>query len=162
MGNHERAVLDGAYPGSHRVAQAFFGFCYPRFKARHLIEGYVDSCIVGDYRAVHTIGDRYVFADTPVQIERSYLIGHSHHAFIREIGPHRLVNVGSVGQNRRDLQDCCYVVHGPGPGEVRLEVCRYDAGPVIDCMRRLRYPEVCLNYYLAKLGRSSLSLDPPP
>lgn len=151
MGNHERFFLEGSYHGGHPVARAFFEFCHPRFQSRHLIQHYTESCVVGGYVAVHTIEDRYIYAHTAVSIDRNYLIGHSHHAFLREIGRHRLVNVGSVGQNRRDLQECCYAVHGPGD-EVRLELCRYDARPVIDRMRLMGYPEICLNYYLAKLG----------
>ncbi len=152
MGNHDLAFLGGTYDGMHPVARAFSEFCIPRFHRRELLATYTARCRVGSFQAQHTIDDGYVFPDTPLQLDQDYLIGHSHHQFVREADGHRLVNVGSVGQNRGDLRVCHYVVHGPGLGDVRLAGCLHDPLPVIAEMRRQGYPEICLNYYLGKIS----------
>ena len=154
MGNHDQAFIDRRYPGEHPVARAFFDFCQPRFHSAHLLSSYRDNCEVGTFLAQHTLDGRYVYADTEVDCDRDYLIGHSHHPFARAINGHRLVNVGSVGQNRRNLRICSYAVHGPGPSDVQLFHTGYDVDLLISEMRRLGYPEICLNYYLGKLIES--------
>jgi predicted phosphodiesterase len=156
-GNHEVAFLQGSYDGVHPVARAFFEFCYPRFSRRELLTGYIEATQVGSFRAQHTLGDGYIFADTPIRLDRDYMIGHSHHQFVRTSDGHLLVNVGSVGQNRKDLRVCHYAVHGPEPGQVRLAGCVYDYLALIDEMKRQKYPEICLNYYLGKIGHGPLS-----
>lgn len=160
MGNHERAFLDGVYPGEHPVARAFFEFCYPRFRSRESLSAYGECCEVGSYCAVHTLNDSYIFADTAVQIDRNYLIGHSHHQFARKVGCHRLINVGSVGQNRRDLSICNYAVHDSVSDEVQLVACPHDAGQVIARMQKLGYPSICIEYYLVKTRNSRLPSPP--
>lgn len=158
MGNHDLAFLHGKYDGTHPVARAFFDFCHPRFHRRDLLACYRQSCEVGIFRAQHTLDDEYIFKDTPLRLDRDYLIGHSHHQFMREANGHRLINAGSVGQNRRDLRVCNYVVHGPEPDEVRLSGCPYDHMRVIEEMRRQEYPAMCLDYYLGKIGNGPLLL----
>jgi hypothetical protein len=162
MGNHDLAFLRGAYEGTHPVARAFFDFCNPRFHRQDLLAAYVDTCEVGTFRAQHTLAGAYIYPDTPLHLDRNYLIGHSHHQFIRQADGHRLVNVGSVGQNRGDARVCHYAVHGPAPGEVRLAGCVCDPGPVIHEMRRQGYPDVCLNYYLGKIGAGTPVLPASP
>jgi predicted phosphodiesterase len=152
MGNHDFDFLRGGYEGTHPVARAFFDFCHPRFRRRELLADYAESCEVGTFRAQHTLNGEYIFPDSPLHLDRDYLIGHSHHQFVRESNGHRLVNAGSVGQNRGDLRVCHYLVHGPGPSEVRLAGCSYDPMPVIEEMRCQGYPAICLDYYLSKIG----------
>lgn len=160
MGNHDAAFLCGHYNGAHPVACAFFAFCRPRFHRLELLQSYVETCEVGAFRAQHTLDDRYVYPDTPVTLDRNYLIGHSHHQFMTAWGGFRLFNAGSVGQNRRDLRVCHYLVCGPGPEDVRLAGCTYDHDAMLAEMRRQGYPALCLEYYLGKVGSGPPVLPP--
>jgi predicted phosphodiesterase len=162
MGNHDEAFLTGGYCGEHPLARAFFDFCFPRFQRRELLLGYVEACDVGAFRAQHTLNGSYVYADTPLQLDRNYFIGHSHHQFAREVDGYRLFNAGSVGQNRGDLRVCHYLIHGPGARDVRLAGCVHDPMPVIEEMRRQNYPTVCVDYYLGKIGRGAPVLPAQP
>lgn len=162
IGNHDLAFLQGTYEGTHPVARAFFEFCQPRFNRPELLANYREECDVGAFRAQHTLGDRYIFADTEISLDRNYLIGHSHHQFARESNGFRLINAGSVGQNRGDLRVCHYLVHGPGPADIRLAGCCCDPMPVIDEMRRQGYPVICIDYYLGKIGRGTPILPNQP
>jgi predicted phosphodiesterase len=150
-GNHDAAFLAGTYDGTHPVARAFFDFCWPRFHRREPLTRYEASTEVGCFRAQHTLDDRYVFADTPVELDANYLIGHSHHQFQRTVNGFELINAGSVGQNRARLDIVNYVVCGPGPRDAELVAFSYDPAPVIAEMRRLGYPAPCVDYYVSKL-----------
>jgi predicted phosphodiesterase len=152
MGNHDLAFLRGVYDSTHPVARAFFAFCSRRFHRQDLLARYKTSSDVGAFRAQHTLNDSYIFPETALNLDRDYIIGHSHHQFSTTSNGYQLVNTGSVGQNRKDLRICNYIVHGPQPKDVRLVGFLYDPMPVIEEMRHQGYPPICLNYYLGKLG----------
>lgn len=150
MGNHDRAFLDGVYGGRHPVVQAFFRQCHQGFTGQAALARYTETCMVGQFRAQHTINDDYIFADSPLALDGNYLIGHSHHQFRRESNGWVLVNAGSVGQNRRYLNVIDYLVCGPGSNDVRLANLTYDVAPVLAAMRAADYPPACIAYYESK------------
>jgi len=52
------------------------------------------------------------------------LVGHTHLPFILDIGTHRVVNPGSVGQPKHGRCEACYAVWEGG--EITLRSCSYD------------------------------------
>ncbi|MCH5686522.1 metallophosphoesterase family protein [Niabella sp. W65] len=109
-GNHEEAFLSGIYPGNNEIAKAFFNFCYPKFDRKEIIENYLDEYWQSDYCFTHTINDQYIYEDSNVVISKNYFIGHSHRMFRKISNGFQLINVGSVGQNRVNIDEINYAV----------------------------------------------------
>lgn len=153
-GNHETYFLNGAYPGEHPVAQAFFKHCYPSFLQHEIIAGYGESTVIGDYQVQHTVNNRYIYPDTDVnalKLEKDYIIGHSHHQFTAEsVTGRKLTNTGSVGQNRKYINVINYVIYDTESKALNLEALVYKVDLVIDKMKREKYPSVCVDYYEQK------------
>jgi putative phosphoesterase len=151
MGNHDKAYVDGFYPGENKVVQAFFNQCYPEFNQKLILESYQNEMTWNAYKLVHTIQDKYVFSDTDISIHENTIIGHSHSAYEKKIGNYHLVNPGSVGQNRKDLNAINYAIWETDDQKFELKQLNYDAMVMINEMKSKNYPDICLNYLLSKL-----------
>ena len=71
--------------------------------ARELIENLPLEYKLGEFICCHTIGHERVYRDTKVAVSGTYIIGHTHHAFDVKRDRSRIINCGSIGQNRRRL-----------------------------------------------------------
>lgn len=153
-GNHEKNYINGEYIGSNEVAQKFFDFCYPKFTQFELIKLYEQSSHIENFEVTHTIHNKYIFPDTDwdeININNNYIIGHSHYQFDRFFGRHRLINTGSVGQNRKNISVAEYLIYDDKLGLVQLKSFIYDCEVVIEKMENENYPTICINYYKNKL-----------
>jgi len=149
-GNHEEAYLSGSYPGDHPVAKAFFDFCYPSFTQNSKIKNYIKNYKYKGFEFVHTINDKYIYEDTEVEINENTFIGHSHRPFLRTINNHQLINVGSVGQNRTNIDELNYVIWQPEIASIEVITKQFSADGLLNEMRHKRYPQLCLNYIESK------------
>jgi len=161
QGNHDLAFLRGAYDGEHPVAKAFFTFCNPRFHDHKTLAGYREAGMVGRFHALHTLGDRYIYRDTAVELDRNYLIGHSHYQFRIASRGFELFNAGSVGQNRGDLRVAQYLIWSDAPERIEMASCSYDYESVLCEMHRQGYPDICLDYYKGKIRIGPMTLTSP-
>lgn len=152
IGNHEEYFIQGSYPGSTLVRQ-FFEACHRDFNRTDVIRTYKTEHTIGKFLCRHTVDDLYVFSDTPVSIANDMFIGHSHAQFVRQVGDFILVNTGSVGQNRREINVINYAMYNAESDEVSLKELVYDHKLVIQKMKEKNYPQECLNYYLGKNTR---------
>ncbi len=150
-GNHEIAFLNGAYTGPNDLVQLFTEKCLENFKRRTKIEKYSPRLIIGTYQIQHTIAGQYIFGDTPLDfMEGNYIIGHSHQQFLRHIGGFVLANTGSVGQNRTIINRSEYLIYDSDLSTVTLKNCMHNIDLVIGEMKRQRFPEKCVQYYMSK------------
>jgi predicted phosphodiesterase len=150
MGNHEVAFISGFYPGKNKVTQAFFEQCYPLFGRKNLIDDYVENYSFGNSYFTHTLNDSYVFADSKIEINKNTFIGHSHRMFEKMVSNFRLVNPGSVGQNRVNIDEINYAIWDTEKDIVELVRKNYPAQKMINEMRIKNYPEICIEYILSK------------
>lgn len=150
VGNHERYFIAGSYPGKSQLVQAFFQVCISRFARMEQILKYCETYKVDNYTCAHTLNDAYVYPDSFIDANGNYFIGHSHHQFDRMENGYRVVNVGSVGQNRKEINVINYALYYPDAGKVELKSLVYDTTPLINKMKELRYPSACIDYYLKK------------
>ncbi|GAB3535595.1 metallophosphoesterase family protein [Pontibacter brevis] len=154
MGNHEGYFLEGNYPGEHPVARAFFDYCYPQFTQQEIISTYGSCLQLGDYQVQHTVNNKYIYPDTDISeldLKENYIIGHSHHQFSAESASgKKLINTGSVGQNRKFINVINYVIYDTETAAVELKDLIYNVDVVIDKMKREGYPPVCVDYYANK------------
>jgi len=151
-GNHEKLFL-GEEDVSHEIplVQDFYRYCVARFTRRDLIEGLPTESELGGFCCVHTIGNQRIYQDTAIAIDRNYIIGHTHHAFDVVRSGYRIVNCGSIGQNRRDISRSSYALMDLDSGSVVLNECSYDVRKLMAEMERRGYGQNCLDYYRSKL-----------
>jgi predicted phosphodiesterase len=149
-GNHEDDYLAGRYPGSHPVAAAFFEYCHPQFDRYDAIRNLPEEHVLNGVVFRHTIMGRTIYPDSAVEIDRDHVIGHSHHQFNRRIGPHRLLNAGSVGQNRAQINVVNWLTYDLKADSFELHAEVYDVDVLVDEMVARGYPQPCVDYYRAK------------
>jgi predicted phosphodiesterase len=149
-GNHEEAFLSGIYPGRNIIAKTFFEECFPVFDRKDKIHNYIENFSFGNSDFSHTINNSYIFPDTKVIINRNTFIGHSHRIFCKMIKNYRLVNVGSVGQNRVNIDEINYVIWDTEKDKVELIKKPYSADKLINEMKIKKYPDICIEYILSK------------
>lgn len=153
QGNHEANYLKGVYTGQNEVAQAFFQFCYPQFKEFNIIKKYEREVKVKNFQIRHTINNSYIFPDSDLSLldlQDNYIIGHSHYQFDRSYKGKRIINTGSVGQNRKIINVAEYIIYDTHKNEIELKSFVFDIELVITEMRSEGYPEICVDYYTKK------------
>jgi predicted phosphodiesterase len=152
-GNHEEDFLRGSYSGSHHIAKMFFEFCYPKFTEFALINKYGFELKTGSFTICHTFNDLYLYPDSDLSslgIPSNIIIGHSHYQFDRAVGTVRVINTGSVGQNRKHINLSEYLLYDHESGVIELKNNRFDVNTVLSKMAELYYPAECLGYYQEK------------
>lgn len=150
QGNHEKAFVDGNYPGNNLLVQEFFSKTIINFNQFNLISNLPLSHTLDDFLCIHTINERSIYPDTPLNLDSNFLIGHSHHQFVTESNTFRLINVGSVGQNRAIINLCDFVIYDTESKSFELKSVVYDFEKLIEKMKALDYSDTCLDYYLQK------------
>lgn len=150
MGNHEEYFLAGKYAGKSSIGQAFFRHCYANFSEIERIAKFSDSIPLGDFLCVHTLEGKYLFHDSPIEIDRNYIIGHSHQQYQVERSGFQLVNPGSLGQDRRYINRANYAIYDDESRTFELKNFLFDVGLVLSEMRACDYPQECIDYYLSK------------
>lgn len=153
-GNHEEYFLNGTYGGPTRLVQTFFNKCMESFARFDAISEYQDEFALKSFICRHTINNAYIHPDTNIVATGNYFIGHSHSQFDRKEKNYHVINVGSVGQNRREINVIQYATFETETGAIELKSLVYDILPVIQKMKDLKYPEECILYYLNKPRRS--------
>lgn len=149
-GNHESFYLNGKYDGNNKVAYTFFNHCFPQFNKFNLIKEYTSNYKLFDFNFAHTIDDLYLYEDSNIVISENYFIGHSHRIFKKNINDKILVNVGSVGQNRININEINYAVWDQGNNKIDLKSIVYDSNILLQEMKKRNYPDICLDYIKSK------------
>lgn len=149
-GNHEEYFINGSYPGKNVIANAFFNFCYKFFNKKEIIINYLDSFNIGSYTFTHTIDGKYIFDDTEIDLERNYVIGHSHKQYHRTINGFSLINPGSLGQDRQYINRSNYCIYDHDKNVFSFHTFIHDINKLISEMKSLNYPEICIEYYKNK------------
>jgi predicted phosphodiesterase len=150
LGNHEEAFLAGQYNGSHPVVIQFFDHCMTTFNRYETIGKYSSKLIFENYTLVHTLEDRYIYSDSEVNIDRNYMIGHSHEQYIIKRNGFNLINPGSVGQNRLLINMGNYLIYDHEKNIFEKRYFTFDIDIFIQKMIAEKYPEDCINYYKNK------------
>ncbi len=152
-GNHEVNYINKNYGGTHVVAQTFFEACFPDFKEFDCIKNYENEYVLGEFTIKHTIEDQYIYPDTELKtfdLKKNYIIGHSHYAFDRTENSKRIINTGSLGQNRAFINESNYIIYDLSTKMIQHKHFINNFDKVIGEMKIRNYPQLCLNYYLNK------------
>jgi predicted phosphodiesterase len=151
-GNHERLFL-GWEDINHEIplVQDFYRHSIAGFTRSDLIKCLSTEYEIGEFTCTHTVDNKRIYRDTSIEIDRNYVIGHTHHAFDISRSGHRIINCGSIGQNRKDVSRSSYALMDLELGSISLKEIPYDIGKLIAEMERRGYGRNCLDYYRSKL-----------
>ena len=149
-GNHEVYFIEGKCDCDNYLANEFFNHCYGNFGEFSLIETYKVESQFENYICTHTIEDEYIFNDTEISLDKNYIIGHSHRQYKIENNGYSLLNPGSVGQNRQYINEINFMIYNTKSDEVDFHSVLYDIDIVINQMKKMDYPQVCIDYYKNK------------
>ena len=150
-GNHESYFIEGSYPKGTGLVKDFFDVTYARFDRKSEIAQYIEQYSDFGFTFQHTIDGKYLFPDSVIDIVGNYFIGHSHHQFDRKSDLYHVVNVGSVGQNRKAVNVINYAIYESETGQITLKSIPNNVESLLNKMRSLDYPQQCLDYYLKKI-----------
>ncbi len=146
-GNHEVYFNQGVCEVKNSLVQFFFDKTYNSFVEHSIIEKYKPSMDFEGFKLVHTLNNKYIFRDSDIEVDKNFMIGHSHQQFLRFINNRILLNPGSVGQNRRFINLSNYAIWNLETGEFSLKTKKYDINQLLSKMKEENYPEKCLDYY---------------
>ena len=158
MGNHEESFVDGYYNGRNSLVKIFFSHTYSKFHKIEEIKNFVPYINLGKFICTHTLDNKYIFPDTKVKLEANYIIGHSHIQFKYKNNSFVLYNCGSVGQNRKYINEINYLVYSSKTEIIKMKSLVYDINPLIKKMKKEYYPKECIDYYLNKEKKQLTSL----
>jgi len=150
IGNHEINFINNYYPGENIIAKAFHDHCIKSFNNYDKIKTYIPEYYFDNYLLKHTINDKIIFSDTELTISQNTIIGHSHKQYISTKGNYKLINPGSVGQNRQYINLISYILWDTDKNEFQFKNITYDVNYVISKLEGMNYPEICINYYKNK------------
>ncbi len=149
-GNHERYFKAGECHVKLELVRLFFKESYKGFSRQHLIAKYKPQVQVQDFTCTHTLESKYVFWDTEVNLTGNTMIGHSHQQYLREEKGFRLLNPGSIGQNRKFINLANYAIWDTEKNSFDLRSLKYNVDLIISEMKALAYPQECIDYYNQK------------
>ncbi len=151
-GNHERLFL-GSEPIEHelQLVQDFIAHSKSFFTRVDLIEKLPVTFNLGQFHCVHTINNSKIYPDSKITLTQDYIIGHTHHQFEIEQNGKRLINCGSVGQNRGDVGILNYALYDMKTQAITMCQSPFRIDLFIQEMKARSYPPHCVEYYTKKL-----------
>jgi predicted phosphodiesterase len=150
-GNHERLFLGTAFVEEEiLLVQEFYEHSMKYFTRRDLIAALPSSFKLDRFVCTHTIEDKKIYADTDIEVTCNYMIGHTHQQYQIERSGKLIVNPGSVGQNRSQIDILNYALYDTSSRNITFcaEFCSIDQF-IAELVAR-RYSEACINYYQNK------------
>ena len=149
-GNHEQIFLDKDMSKLSPLVRDFTETTIQHFSEFDWIRSLPLVSELGEFEICHTLEGRYIFSDSDVQLQRSTIIGHSHQQFIRDLPNAKLVNPGSLGQNRKSIDVMEYMIYDYSFHRFEVFSVKYDFEKLLQKMKNLRYTQKCIDYYVAK------------
>lgn len=153
-GNHERLFLGTeSIAAEIPIVREFYESSRKFFTRTDLIQDLPLCLELTNFLCTHTIDGKKVYKDTTIDIDRDYLIGHTHQQYSIERGGKRIVNPGSVGQNRGSIETINYAHYDTATDEFTFFEVPYKIDVVINELMARGYSERCINYYRNKRSR---------
>lgn len=153
QGNHEELYLNKKLLKDEcDLVKSFFSVTYPSFRMHEAIKNFRGDFKLNQWSFSHTINDMKIYEDTIIDLSFNSFIGHTHHQFIRNINNFKLINTGSLGQNRSLINKAEYVIYDTFNDNIKFKSLFYNIDILIDEMIKQSYPKNCIEYYLKKLN----------
>lgn len=150
LGNHEEYFINGNYTGNNELVKTFFQLSSRDFKYNDYLKTLSREYSLNSYLFCHTIKNSRIYPHTNIKLDNNYVIGHSHYQFILKNGGYKLINPGSVGQNRKFINVINYAIYDTILDEFELKGEIYDHKKIINEMIKRNYAKQCIDYYMKK------------
>jgi predicted phosphodiesterase len=153
IGNHEEYFIRGySSKNCTQNAKDFFDVSYKLFDKgnEEYIEKFEKSIAICNANLVHTIEGRYLYPNSEINmntISQNTFIGHSHIQFIKYHDNKFLCNVGSLGQNRLNMNIGQYIVWYPKTNTIVPCSLNVDIEKLIQDMKKYDYATSLVDYY---------------
>lgn len=152
-GNHERLFLGlDDISVEIELVQLFYRYSSASFSRDDLITDLPVATDLGKYLCTHTLGNERVYPETDLSLDRDTILGHSHCMFDRQIGDHQLINCGSIGQNRGQIDEINFLLFDSETNEYTLNSSKYPFNHFISELVARGYPSRCIEYFQQKLS----------
>jgi predicted phosphodiesterase len=155
-GNHEQMFINGKYDEHcSSLAKEFFGYSFKFYDKKYdiLLKNTLESFQVNEYVCQHTLENKYLYPNSDFEILSmvgKYIIGHSHIQFQKNNDELNVINTGSLGQNRKNLSKCEYLVIENN--EISLKYITIDFSNLIKELEDYQYPSHLVEYYIKLLN----------
>ena len=121
-----------------------------------LLKTFDSKCTLKNIQFAHTIGDAYIYSNSDISSLKEtgvFCIGHSHEQFDIHKSGLRVINPGSLGQNRKKINNAEYLVMVIQKNTFNIEFKNfiYDTSKIIKKMFLEGYSKDIINYYINKL-----------
>jgi predicted phosphodiesterase len=151
LGNHEemflkRIPIELELP----LVQQFYEISSRDFRFAEYLTTIPKSSPFERFTCTHTLENRNIYPDSKVEVQENYLIGHSHHQYILNSNIYKVINPGSVGQNRREIDKVDFAIYDHSDSSFEFYSLTYDVDLFIQQLRDFGYSDLCVNYYLGK------------
>jgi predicted phosphodiesterase len=151
MGNHEEYYLKKRCDTKNHLTQKFFNFCINDFQKFDLIKKYKKEIFFEKIKFTHSLDNKYIYEDTVVKINENTVIGHSHNQFKKKVNNFWIINPGSLGQNRKEINRMEYAILNTKSLDVEFMSKTYNVNKLLNKMHSACYPKECIDYYLKKI-----------
>ncbi len=151
-GNHEQMFINGKYDDNcSPLAKEFFGYSFKFYDKKYdvLLKNTLDRFQINGYMCQHTLENKYLYPNSDfdnLNIVGKYIIGHSHIQFQNNHKNYDVINSGSLGQNRKNLSVCEYLVIEND--KIKLENMTLEFSDLIKQLEVYQYPSNLIEYYL--------------
>lgn len=150
-GNHEDYYLKKKFNGKNPLTKKFFKESFYNFEKFDLIKEYKEEIIIDDIEFKHTIENKYIFSDTEINLKKNLVLGHSHQQFYKKVKEFWVLNPGSLGQNRKNINLMQYAILDTKKSYYKFFTEEHDIGAVIQKMIEQKYADDCIEYYRSKI-----------
>ena len=130
--------------------KSFFIKCFSNFNQFNIIKNYKKNHVLDEFFLSHTINNKYIFNDTEINIYKNTIVGHSHQQFYTERSGFKLINPGSLGQDRMFINRGNFILYDSKTKIIELKNFTFNLDCLVNEMKAKKYPEQCIKYYLAK------------
>jgi putative phosphoesterase len=151
LGNHEEYFLNAKCNSKNKLTELFFQHSFKNFNQFSKIKNYKKSITYKSIKFTHTINDKYVFEDSQISLNQNLVLGHSHSQFKKKLGSFWIMNPGSLGQNRKNINLMQFAILNFENHEVEFFSQQENINSLINEMKARKYPESCLEYYQRKI-----------
>jgi len=150
-GNHEELFIDGSNLYLELpLVRTFHKISSANFEYLPAISAFPKSLDFYNYHCSHTISDLRIYKDTEISISKNYIIGHTHQQYEKQIGNYKIINPGSVGQNRQWVNLVDFAIYDSNKDLFEFKSVAYNFEEFVDKIIEHGYTKECIEYYLNK------------
>lgn len=159
-GNHEQMFINGKYDEHcSLLAKEFFGYSFKFYDKKYdvLLKNTLDKFQINGYMCQHTLENKYLYPNSDFEsfnITGKYIIGHSHIQFQEKNKRFEVINTGSLGQNRKNLTICEYIVIENN--KIEFKNIRINFNNLIEELKIYQYSSNLIEYYYKLLNNKEV------